>query len=598
MITKLARGAKPAYRGRAGLICVIGADVLPGRRGPAERKGLGKLLLCAALLLLGRAAIAAPAPAVPLPGAVQPGHERELPTPPPPPEFDFSIEQPHRSPVPRAVDEIRFVLKDIRIEGAVSLPAARFRPLYQGLIGKQISLRDVFNVADSIEQEYRAAGYPLIRAYVPPQHVKDGNFEIRIIEGFVAGVSVDGADPATRARVRTYMEPLLHVRPLREATIERALLLANDIPGVAATGVLRPSPNTPGAADLAVTLTQPLVSGGLAANNRGSRYTGIWTTTGTAAYNGIFGADEIDATLSLSPHALEQLDGTLRYRTAIGDDGLLGSIILSGQKGVPGGSLGPLDIHTKSWAIGPRLTYPIERTRNESLSLDGGLTFQDASVDISGLSQLSHDTWRVADIALTYTRRDSLGGLFTSTIDAAQGLPILGASPDHSPDLSLLGRSDFTKFTGAAHYTNWFAPPFSVALAAEGQYACEPLIEGEQVLFGGTNIGRGYDPGAITGDSGLGSSAELRYDRPLPQYFILNLQPYVFFDAAKVWNRSEIGRPVLGDMAIDSTGGGLRFWFPYNVYLDLEGATTLRAVPGSDHGERTTKFLMDIAVAS
>ncbi len=546
--------------------------------------------------MLCTAAVAAPPP-VQLPGAVQPGHERQLPAPPPPPEFDFSIEQPHRSPVPRAVDEIRFVLKNIRIVGAISLPAERFRPLYGSLIGKEISLRDVFNVADAIEQDYHAAGYPLIRAYVPPQHVKDGNFEIRIVEGFVAGVSVEGGDPATRARVRGYLEPLLHDRPLREATIERALLLANDIPGVTATGVLRPSPNTSGASDLAVTLTQPRVSGGLAANNRGSHFTGIWTATGTAAYNGIFGADELDASLSAAPHALEQLDGQLRYRTAIGDDGLLGSVILSGQRGVPQ-NLGALDIHTKSWAIGPRLTWPIERTRNESLSLDEGLTFQDASVNISGLAQLSHDTWRVADIALTFSRRDSFGGLFGSTIDVAQGLPILGASPDHSPGLSLLGRSDFTKFTGAAHYTNWFAPPFSLALSANGQYAAEPLIEGEQILFGGTQLGRGYDPGAITGDSGFGGSAELRYDRPLPQYFILNLQPYVFFDAAKAWNRGEVGRPVLGDMAIDSTGGGLRFWFPYNIYLDLEGAATLRAVPGSDHGQRATKFLLDIAVAS
>lgn len=544
-------------------------------------------------------AVAAPPPPE-LPGAVQPGHERELPAPPPPPEFDFSIEQPHRAPVPRAVDEIRFVLKEIHVTGAVSLPASSFQHLYSSMIGKEISLRNVFDVADAIEQEYHRAGYPLVRAYVPPQRVKDGIFTINVVEGFVAGVSVDGGNAGTRLRVRGYLDPVLRDRPLREATIERALLLANDIPGVAATGVLRPSPNVAGAADLAVTITQPLAAGGVAANNRGSRFTGIWTTTGSAAYNGLFGADEVDGTLSLSPHALdEQLDGQLRYRTAIGDDGLLGSIILSGQKGAPGASLGPFDILTKSWAIGPRLTYPVERTRNESIAVDGGLSFQDASVNILGVG-ISHDTWRVADMALTYTRKDMFSGLLTSTIDLAQGLPIFGASPDHSPDLSLGGRSVFTKITGALHYTNWFAPPFSVALSSSGQYSCQPLIEGEQILFGGTEIGRGYDPGAITGDSGLGGSIELRYDRPLPQYRILNLQPYAFVDAASVWNRSRgpSGGIPLGNPGIDSVGGGVRFWLPYNVYLDLEGAETLHAVPGSDHGERTTKFLVDIAVAS
>jgi len=578
------------------------ATVSRARRVTAARARLQRRLfvaLGATLLVPNVPAVAAPPPPVELPGAVQPGHEREIPSAPPPQDFDFSIEQPHRSAVPRAVDEIRFVLKDIHIVGAVSLHPERFRSLYGNLLGKEVSLADIFNVAEGIEREYRAAGYPLVRAYVPPQHVRNGIFAIHIVEGYVAGVSVQGGKPGTRAKVETYLDPVLRDRPLREATIERALLLANDIPGVAATGVLRPSPNVPGASDLVVTITQRVLSDGLAANNRGSRYTGIWTMTGTAAYSGIFGADELDATLSAAPHALEQLDGQLRYRTAIGDDGLLGSLILSGQQGVPGGSLGVADIHTKSWAIGPRLTYPFIRTRDESLTVDEGITFQDASVNILGVG-ISHDTWRVADIALIYSRRDEFAGLFTSTIDLAQGLPILGASPNHSPELSLLGRSDFTKVTGALNYTNSFAAPFSFALAADGQYACEPLIEGEQILFGGTQIGRGYDPGAITGDSGLGSSIELRYDRPLPQYAILNLQPYVFFDAATVWNRDRgpaSGIP-LGNFSIESTGGGLRFWFPYNVYLDLEGATTLQAVPGSDHDTRTTKFLIDIAVAS
>ena len=53
-----------------------------------------------------------------LPGAVEPGRDRPLPTPPLPGTFDFSIETPRRSPVPRAVDELRFQLKDINIVGA------------------------------------------------------------------------------------------------------------------------------------------------------------------------------------------------------------------------------------------------------------------------------------------------------------------------------------------------------------------------------------------------------------------------------------------------------------------------------------------------
>jgi hemolysin activation/secretion protein len=557
------------------------------------------LALVAAVLGWGCVApVGAFAAAVDLPGAVQPGHDRPVPQPEPTPNFDFSVEAPHRSPVPRAVDEIRFKLVDITIKGATTLGAETFRPLYQGMIGREVSLADIFDVADGIEKAYRAAGYLLVRAYVPPQHVKNGIFTIRVTEGFVESTSVQGGDRATRQKVKAYLGAVVREHPLRLITIERALLLSNDLPGVAATGVLRPSPSVPGASDLVVTLTEPSVTGGLSTTNRGSHFSGIWTVTGNAEYNGLFGADELDATVTMAPHSLDQqVSGQLRYRTAIGDDGLMGTLLGVVSHGAPGGSLGPAEIRTDSWAVGPRLTYPLLRTRADTLTLDGGFTVQDAKVDILGVG-INHDKWRVADISLSYSSDEFLMGNFNTALDVAQGLPVLGATPNHSPDLSLGGRTDFTKVTDLVRYTNTLAAPVSFAITGTGQYAFEPMITGEQILFGGTQIGRGYDPGAITGDSGAGGSFELRYDTKFSELAINDLQPYTFFDAAKVWNHerpASLGLPLV-DYSIESTGLGLRFWFPYNFYLDLEGARTLRGVPGSDSGRPTTKFLVDAAV--
>jgi hemolysin activation/secretion protein len=538
------------------------------------------------------AACAAP---VQLPGAVQPGHERTLPQAPPAPNFDFSVEAPQRSPVPRAVDEIHFTLNDIRIEGAATIPAESFRPLYQGLIGKDVTLSNILDVADHIEQAYRDAGYLLVRAYVPPQHVRDGVFTIHVVEGFVASVSVQGGDAAARRQIKGYLNPLLHEKPLRLASIERALLLSNDLPGVAATGVLRPSPDVSGASDLVVTVAQPAVSGGLAANNRGSHFSGVWTVTGSAAYNSIFGDDQLAASLTAAPDSLKQIGGQLRYSAAVGDDGMIGSLIGAYTHGHT--SLLGFDLKTNSWAVGPRLSYPFIRTRDETLALDGGFTVQDAKSDY--LAQKSHDQWRVVDLALTYSNNEILGGSSTGTLDLAQGLPILGATPDGSTDLSRKGATtDFTKLTGQFHWTEPLIAPVSLALAAQGQYAFEPLIIGEQIQFGGTQIGRGYDPGAITGDHGVGGSAELRYDQPIPDWSIKDLQPYAFVDAARTWyiQRGAAFDPSQKNHSIVSTGSGLRFWFPYNIYADVEVARMLDAVAGGDSGKRETKLLVDLAV--
>jgi len=553
--------------------------------------------------LVGLSLVSTSVAAQVLPGAVQPGRDRPGPAVPGQPEFDFSIIAPHRSPVPKAVDEVHFNLTDIKIVGAVTIPAEEFRPLYVGLLGKDVTLANILDVADKIEALYRARGYLLVRAFVPPQRVKDGVFTIHVVEGYLSNVVVQGADASTRELIADYLSPARAARPLTIAALERGLLLTNDLPGVKATGVLRPAPDTPGTSELVVDAAQPWIEGGLAVDNRGSRFSGIWTIEGDVEFNSIFGADQIAASLTLSPSSLEQIAGQLSYRRAIGDDGLVGSLIGSVTHGQPGSTLTVFNVLTDSWAVGPRLTYPLIRSRAETLILDGGFTVQDARVGILG-TRFSHDQWRVFDIGGSYQRANVLGGIWTSTFDLAQGLPILGASPNRigglpNPNLSRIGAlTDFTKVTG---YTRLVVPlfaAFSVVLAAQGQYSFSPLITGEEITFGGNQIGRGYDPGGITGDDGIGGSIEFHYDFRFPDSVIRVLEPYIFADGAKTWfiQRGPAKSASLLDQTIASIGGGMRASLPYNFTVSTEVARTLDPVAGSDAGKRATKVLVNLAL--
>ncbi len=66
-------------------------------------------------------------------------------------------------------------------------------------------------------------------------------------------------------------------------------------------------------------------------------------------------------------------------------------------------------------------------------------------------------------------------------------------------------------------------------------------------------------------------------------------------ESAWAWYKNgTINPPPVPNMA--SVGGGVRFYFPWNVYLDVEAAQTLNAVPGSDNGKQATKVLMDASV--
>jgi hemolysin activation/secretion protein len=84
------------------------------------------------------------------------------------------------------------------------------------------------------------------------------------------------------------------------------------------------------------------------------------------------------------------------------------------------------------------------------------------------------------------------------------------------------------------------------------------------------------------------------------------VEPYIFFDTAKVWDVKG-GAPSLSvtalgiagtgsGLALVSTGFGVRFTVVQNVTGGIEFAHTLKAVPGSDNGQRSSKLLLDAAV--
>ena len=560
---------------------------------------MGAALLCAAPL----AALAQPAPVIPgsaLPGAVQPGRgDRPAPIPPSQPDFDFSIDAPSRSAVGRAVDTVTFTLKNLTVTGSKTIPAESFRPLYEKLIGQTIKLSNILDVADAIEKMYRDRGYILVRAYVPPQRVRDGVFTINVVEGRIAHVTVQGGTPATQEQIKQYIQPSMDRAPLPLASMERGLLLSNDLPGTQASGVLKPSEDIPGASDLVVSVDQPRFTGGLGADNRGSRYSGLWTLNADAEVNSVFdGADQLSGVFTTSPDATEQVAGQARYRRAIGPDGVIGTIAGTITHGQPGSTLTSFGVVTDSWAVGPRVTWPVIRTRAESLQLDGGVTFQQADIDVLS-TRIAHDVWRVADINATWLYSNWLGGSWLTTVGVAQGIPGLGASPNLSANLSRKGGYlDFTKLTGLVRYVGVMPEGFSVVVTGQGQFSSVPLINGELISFGGVGIGRGYDPGAITGDHGIGGSGELRYDVPWANRYVLGVQPYIYVDGGQTWyiQRGAAIDSSLIDQSIVSMGGGVRLALPYNASLGLEGARTLRSVTGSDAGKEATKFFVTAGI--
>jgi hemolysin activation/secretion protein len=134
--------------------------------------------------------------------------------------------------------------------------------------------------------------------------------------------------------------------------------------------------------------------------------------------------------------------------------------------------------------------------------------------------------------------------------------------------------------------------PLSLAVNLLAQYSLDPLISGEKASFGGDTIGRGYDPGVLQGDHGVGGSIELRDDFRPEELFVELLQPYLFYDAAAVWNT--VGVPT-GGSTLASAGVGIRAQLPSDVSLGIEFAKILSRITNNDNGRLSSRILFSAA---
>ena len=372
------------------------------------------------------------------------------------------------------------------------------------------------------------------------------------------------------------------------------MLLANDLPGRTASGLLRPAADTPGASDLVVTEKPQPFAPTVSIDNRSSRYAGpVLLHLGAAVTPELLAGDWLAGIFTATPNSAERLEGALSYAFPVGGNGAVVGINASGSYGEPGDALTALSLVTNSYSAGLRLHYPLVRSRARSLYFDSGFAAHSADVATLG-KPFSHDDWRTIDAGLTFVESGWLDGASSIAVTVTQGLPILGATPTGAPELSRPGAAaDFTKISLVARRVQRLAGPFSLSVLVEGQYAFAPLVAGEQIAFGGDSIGRGYDPAALLGDHGIGGAVELRYDKAFADSLVKTIEPYIFSDSGAVWNR--IGSNT-GNSRLESLGGGVRLGLPHRITANLELAQEAWSVQDNDNGRKSLRVLFELGV--
>jgi hemolysin activation/secretion protein len=495
---------------------------------------------------------------------------------------------------------IRFTLSRVDFVGLEKVPGVSLSDTYASYLNRDVPLAVLCDIRENANRALRDEGY-LATVEIAEQNLSDGSAEFRIVFGRLTTLRVRGEAGPSEALVASYLEKLTGqpVFDIKEA--ERYLLLADDLPGVDVRLSLRPAANgEPGdlAGEIAVIRRRGVLDFNM--QNYGSKAIG--------RFGGLLRGELYDLTglgdrTSLAVYSTaefkEQQTIQAAHEFRVGSEGMKFGAQFTYSVTNPDVSLAGFEIESETILATVVASYPIKRTRNATIMAEAGIDIVNQDVDLNNFS-LTKDRVRTvfARFNGAWTDEDSIarrGGYtffeprtrLTLGLEARQGIDMLGASPDCRANLigCIFGgiappsriEADPTPFLVRAEAGAEFRPIPNIAfvLQAEAQVSSAPLPAFEEFAAGNYSIGRGYDPGAVLGDNGVGVSLEIRHGSLAPKSSgTFAVQPYVFTDAAWAWNKDPSRRPLNPDR-LWSVGGGVRAALGSRLQADLSVAVPL-----------------------
>ena len=440
--------------------------------------------------------------------------------------------------------ESRVLIARVSLRGNQALGEAELRPLYAVIEGQEVTLGALEDTRLAVLAAYRQAGYPYVAVAAALAPAGDGGAELRlaVTEGFVAEIRLEGDIGPAATQVLRFLNQVTTARPVSDTALERALLLAGDVPGVTARGLLRPLlGGEPGALQLVVQLQRRSYSGFVNADNRGFRATGAWQGLMVVGANSLSSLGERTEVSVLESEANRQTFGQVSEEFFLGGSGLR----LRGYIGIgrvqPGSPLSALGYNGDTRVGGFSAAFPVIRSRPANLSLVAQFDAFESTVDLrlfpTGPSQrASRDDVRSIRLGAEGSARDawlplSVGAANTyGNIRLHEGVQGLGSSHAASTTVGRYGSNfGYSKLTAEATRQQPLFRPFegsvvSLQATLAGQWSRDILPLSEKFYLGGTRLGRGFYSGQVTGDQAMGMSLELQlntgFDLPLMQSWV------------------------------------------------------------------------------
>lgn len=519
-----------------------------------------------------------------------------------PPVLGPALLPPAPAPASGPGEGRRVALGAVRVEGATALPEAALLRDAPPLFAREATLAEIERARLAVLGAYRAAGFPYVAvaALLAPRSDHRADLVLRVTEGVITEIALEGPIGPAEAQLRRFLDPLRGQRPIPAAALERALLLAGDIPGVAARGVLRPIGGEPGALQLLVRATRRPVSGFANLDNRGQPLTGAWQGLLVGQVNALTALGERTEIALLETDGHGQSFVQVSEEVFLGGSGLRLRLQAGAGRAAPGAPLAAIGYAGQTRVAGAMLAYPLLRSRPLNLTLSAGLDAFESVVEARtapGAPRLrqSRDAVRALRLGAEGAMLDAWLGFApaaattTGMVRLSRGIEAFGASDGAAGRAARLGSAfGFTKVTAeATRLQPLFEPAegwlLSLSGQVAGQWSDDILPPAERFYLGGNRLGRGFFAGQAAGDRALAGAAEIQAARVFEIGALrLGTQLYAFRDEARAWDNGPAG----ARRALASWGGGVRLQFDERVQFDIEGVRRLTRRPDGAGADR------------
>ncbi len=496
------------------------------------------------------------------------------------------------------------------------------RPAYARYIGQTIPIATVCEIRDQAATLLRRDGY-LAAVQVPPQRIENGTVKFDVLLAKLVDFQVRGNAGKAEGLISGYLSQISKQQVFNINDAERYLLLARDIPGYDVRLTLRPAGTVPGEVVGEVQVIYTPVEAELNIQNYGSKDVGRFGGLAQIHFNGLFGIGD-----QLTIGGFSTADFKEQQVLRIGEEVRLGSNGLTLIGGFTHAwthpSLGAgLNLRSRTLVGNLALRYPLVRRQSRNLFLSGGLDLINQKTRFAG-DLITEDRLRAFSARLDFDSFDPGSVVSTQGYSAAepkwrlggglevrQGTSLFNASKSCGANLARCNpvsrsraEADPTAFVIRA---NGFAelrpiPSVALSLAPRVQYAPHVTLSYEEFSAGNFTVGRGYDPGTITGNSGIGVAAEVKVGSLVPQSATaLAYQGYGFIDAAWTWS-DQTAFNGIDPQRLYSAGGGLRIAYGNRANLDIGAAVPLRragfnsANPAIQSPRGDVRFLINLTV--